>query len=115
MDMVQVFNSVKEEYDERIAILLTSAMAVAMTKKAKQRHFRDQGLYTRELHDSINDLLWEEVSEEERALVCDLINVYHDYQSINELGGLGDGVPVSLKQLVDEKRIADERRRQCTT
>jgi len=106
MDYVETFNAVRSEFDEEMAILVTTALTINLTRNPSIEELSEKGLYTERVEEIIKQNLWEHADKVE--LVIKIWDALYDYQTRISLEGLGGCKVKTIKEIIamNEKESA---------
>ena len=102
-----VFNAVRLEYGESLAVLALVIYTLNLTLKVKPKDMEMPGRYTKRLRAKVDAKLWQE-EKADVQLAWDVAMQLHLYDTHQMFGKPGGGIsgclPKTLKQLVEEER-----------
>lgn len=102
-----VFNAVRLEYGEPLAILALVVYTLNLTLEVKPKDMKKPGSYTKRLRAKVDAKLWQE-KKADVQLAWEVAMQLHAYDICQMFGkpggGIGGCLPKTLKQLVEEER-----------
>ena len=98
----RVFDAVKAEYDEAIALLVVVVHAIALSTKLKGKDFRGKGVFWNRVCTKARKHLWEE-TQEDFDLAVAITDALHEFESRIACEGLGGCTRATLREIVERK------------
>ena len=102
MKTQRVFDAVKAEYDEAIALLVVVIHAIALSTKPKGKDFRGEGVFWNRVCTKARKRLWEE-TQEDFDLAVAITDALHEFESRIACEGLGGCTRATLREIVERK------------
>ena len=105
MKTQQVFDAVKAEYGEAIALLVVVFHTVALSTKLKDKDLRVKGRFWSRVCKKARERLWEE-EEGDFALAVAISDALHEFDSRRVCEGLGGCTVATLHEIVERKAVS---------
>jgi len=107
----ELFNEVKEEYGESIALGVVCILTINLTKTVENRHIElaNLGSFTSEIIDEFKLFALGIFKEEEVETIINIWHKTHTWIIQKELDGMGGAKAVSIKELMNETVRNSER------
>ena len=103
MNFYEVFDTIKEEFDEDTALLCVCAMSVLLSTIPTNQDLEEKGNFTSRVCKKISKLLWEHEDEKVEE-VLKIIDAYHYFEIGKSMKGLGGCVEKTLKEIITNKK-----------
>lgn len=97
----EVFDAVKAEFDEEVAVNVVAIQSVQLSMKIKRKELLQMGLFSARLQKKARKLLWQ-ASEEAFELAFKVAMAMYDYETRKSLAGLGGCTVATIKELIAE-------------
>ena len=101
MKHTEIFETVKQEFGQDIAVLVMMIVALNLSKEITMEHLTNRNSFTNELLDQATSLFWEIEKEKIEIAILVWDNLYI-WECCKEMQGLGGCVYKTLTQLVAE-------------
>jgi len=101
MNFPQLFNDLKKEFPEHIALGVCVAMGIHLSTKIKEKDLSPKGNFEKRVEKKIRNTLWE-VSEKDLELIIKLWKCVYDWDIRRALEGLGGCERKTFTQLLEE-------------
>jgi hypothetical protein len=98
MDHLRIFNAVREDFGDTIALSVCQINAISLTTKVK----KSANSFTDRVIKKARKLLWE-LSDDDLNLAIDLWELSDSWETRQDLAGLGGCVKMTFKELYDKK------------
>jgi hypothetical protein len=98
MDHLRIFNAVREDFGDTIALSVCQINAISLTTKVK----KSANSFTDRVIKKARKLLWE-LSDDDLNLAIDLWEVSSCWDTRQTMDGLGGCVKMTFKELYDKK------------
>jgi hypothetical protein len=103
MNHLRIFNEIKADFGEQIALNVCQINAICLTTKVKRTDINGRGgSFTKRVIKKAKKFLWES-SPEELELSLALWGCAHDWQIKQSLDGLGGCEKKTFKELLDAR------------
>ena len=102
MKTQRVFDAVKAEYEEAVALLVVVVHAIALSTKPKDTDFRGRGVFRNRVCTKARKRLWEE-TQEDFDLAVAITDALHEFESRIACEGLGGCTRATLREIVERK------------
>lgn len=103
MNFYEVFDTIKEEFDEDTALLCVCAMSVLLSTTPTNYDLEGRGRFTTKVYKKVSELLWEHEDGKVEE-VLKIIDAYHDFEMGKSMKGLGGCVEKTLKEIIANKK-----------
>jgi hypothetical protein len=101
MDHLRIFNAVREDFGDTIALSVCQIIAISLTTKVKKSDFIANS-FTDRVTKKAMKLLWE-LSDADFYLAVNLWKLSDSWETRQDMYGLGGCVKMTFKELYDEK------------
>ena len=95
-----VFDAVKAEYGEAIALLVVVIHTIALSTKPKDKDLRMKGRFWSRVCDRANKRLWEETKEDFELAIA-ITDALHEFDSRRVCAGMGGCTVATLREIVE--------------
>jgi hypothetical protein len=103
MEHLRIFNAIKADFGEQIALSVCQINAICLTTKVKRKDIGSHGgSFAERVTKKATKLLWES-SPEELELALALWGCVHDWEIKQSLDGLGGCEKKTFKELLDAR------------
>lgn len=96
----EIFNIIRNEFTEEIAINATILISINMTLTPLDEEMVTYDLYTTRLKSQFMDVLWR-LDDEKQDLCMKIWKAWHTFEVCHDLDGLGGCTKKPLKELID--------------
>jgi hypothetical protein len=103
MNFKRLYNAIKDEYSEDIALSVCIANAIHLNTDVEEEDMTESGRYQKRIEKHMRDVLWE---NDDIDLILDLESRVYEWMVSNDLSGLGGCVPKLFKEI---KGVSSER------
>lgn len=105
MKFIDVFNTVKQEFSEDIAILVVSALTINLSTKIKKKDLAsdNDSSFRKRIDNKTRTVLWEH-SPETIDLVIEIRDALHEFQTRISMEGLGGCKVLTLKEIIENNK-----------
>lgn len=101
MDHLRIFNAIREDFGDTIALSVCQISAISLTTKIKKSDFNANSFTDRVTKKAIK-LLWE-LPDADLKLAIDLWKLSDSWETRQNMDGLGGAVKMTFKELYDAK------------
>lgn len=97
----QIFQDIKKEFSEEVAINAVIALALNFSFPVKKKDLQESGRYTRRLNEHTKDILWE-TKQEVVDLAIKLRELHTQVEISKTLGDIGGSGVKTYKELLEK-------------
>lgn len=99
MDYQRIYNSLALEFNAKIALAVVQIVSLHLSSKIRPEHLLDAGSFLIDLKSEAKKLLWQ-MPDNDFELAFKLSNLCNDWQTRQQLQGLGGCVPKTFRELL---------------
>jgi hypothetical protein len=103
MNHQKVFNAVRNDYSEEVAIDVNIMLTILLTTKIRKSDIVKAGSYTKRVIDKGRNYLYNK-SKEEFMEIWHIVEAVLEWNTLTEIQGIEECVPLSIKEIVAKNK-----------